>query len=110
MKLRYTNLFTYCVERLNLSEGSVFRRTQVARVCRTFPQILDALAQGRLHLTAASLIAPHLTEENVDRVIDAVAWKTKRQVEEFLVTLAPKEAFEPSVRKQPTPRRRTVRR
>ena len=37
LELGYKNLFEYCVERLNLSEGSVYRRTQVAGVCRIMP-------------------------------------------------------------------------
>ena len=51
LKLGYKSLFDYCQRRLNLSEGSVWRRTQVAGVCRKHPQILDALFSGRLHLT-----------------------------------------------------------
>jgi len=57
LKLGYKNLFEYCVKRLNLSEGAVSRRIHVSSVCRLYPQILDALFSGRLHLTAASLIA-----------------------------------------------------
>ena len=101
LELGYKNLFEYCVKRLNLSEGSVYRRTQVARVCRRFPQILDALFAGRLHLTGASLIAPHLTEDTVETLIAQAAGKTKRQLERLRVTLAPKKTFEPSIRKQP---------
>ena len=37
LELGCPSLFQYCVERLNLSEGSVYRRTQVAGVCRRFP-------------------------------------------------------------------------
>ena len=102
LELGYKNIFEYCVERLNLSEGSVYRRTQVAGVCQRFPRILEAISGGRLHLTAASLIAPHLTEDNVERLIGTAQGKTKRQVEAFLVSLAPKETFAPSVRKQPS--------
>jgi hypothetical protein len=40
----YRNLFDYCVTGLNLSEGSVALRIQVANVARRFPQILVALA------------------------------------------------------------------
>ncbi len=98
---RYQNLFDYCVSRFNLSEGSVYRRIQVAKVCRRFPAILVAISQGRLHLTGASLLAPHLAKDNVERLIAAAEGKTKRELEELLVTLAPREAFEPSVRKQP---------
>ena len=100
LELGYTSLFEYCVKRLNSSEGSVYRRTQVSAVCRRFPQILEALSRGRLHLTAASLIAPHLTADNVESLITTAQGKTKREIEKFLGTLAPKETFKPSLRKQ----------
>ena len=67
----YKNLFDYGVRRLNLSEGSVWRRLQVAKVCRRFPQVLVALSQNRLNLTAASLLAPHLSEGNHDKTMAA---------------------------------------
>jgi hypothetical protein len=41
LELEYPSLFAYCIEELNLSEGSVSRRRQVANVCREFPQILE---------------------------------------------------------------------
>ena len=102
LKLGYTSLFEYCVSRLNLGEGTVHRRTQVAKICRAVPQILEALHAGRLHLTGACLIAPHLTAENVESLIRAAEGKTKRAIEEILITLAPKKEFNPSIRKQPS--------
>ena len=98
LELGCPSLFQYCVERLNLSEGAVYRRTQVAGVCRSFPQILEALFSGRLHLTAASLIATHLTEDNVEGLIKKVEGRTKREIEKLLVLLAPKEEFKSSIR------------
>jgi hypothetical protein len=61
-------------------------------------------------LTAASLIAPHLTEENVIRLIDMAQGKTKREIEVFLVRFAPKKPFTPSWRKQssPDPKKKNV--
>ena len=100
LALGYPSLFQYCIERFNLSEGSVYRRTQVARICRRFPQILAAISRGRLHLTGASLIAPHLTEENVESLIAMAEKTTKRELEKLLVALAPKKAFVPSLRPQ----------
>ena len=100
--LAYGSLFDYCVNRLNLSEGSVYRRTQVAGMCRRFPEILDSLARGRLHLTGASLIAPHLTQDTAESLIAAAEGKTKRQIKEILAALAPREPFTSSVRKRPS--------
>ena len=83
----YKNLFTYCVEKLHLSEGSVARRLQVANVSRRFPQILVALAENRISLTVAGHLAPHLREDNVDKLLSDCAGMTKRAVEEYLVAL-----------------------
>ena len=99
VELGYTDLFDYCVRRLNLSHGAVWRRIQVANICRQFPQILVALCENRLHLTAASVLAPHLNEENVEWLLLEAEGKSKRQLQELLVTLQPKEEFRPSVRK-----------
>src|SRR5437867_9244842 len=46
----YPNLFEYCVRRLNLGEGSVALRIQVANVARRFPQVLASLVEGRISL------------------------------------------------------------
>jgi hypothetical protein len=98
----YKNLFEYCVRRLNLSEGSVYRMIQVAKVCREFPQVLVHLGEGRVSLTVASLLAPHLREDTVEKLLCDCARMTRREVEEYIVLLHPKPAFAPSIRKRPT--------
>ena len=60
LELGYKHLFDYCVRHLGLSEGSTWRRIQVAKVCRRFPEILRALSEKEINLTVASLLAPHL--------------------------------------------------
>ena len=98
----YKNIFEYCVKRLKLSEGSVARRLQVANVARRFPQLLHALADNGISLTVAGLLAPHLTEDNVDKLLSECAGMSKREVEEVLVALKPKPVFKPSIRKRPS--------
>jgi hypothetical protein len=98
----YPNLFEYCVRRLNLSEGSVALRIQVANVARRFPQVLASLAEGKISLSVAGRLAPHLLEENVERLLQDCAGMSKRAVEEYLVALKPKPAFEPSIRRRPS--------
>jgi hypothetical protein len=103
----YKSLFEYCTRRLNLSEGSVWLRIQVANVCQRFPQILVALADNRFSLTVAGLLAPALTEDNVEKLLSDCAGMTKRQAEEYLVALRPKPVYTPSIRKTasaPVPR------
>ena len=83
----YPNLFEYCLRRLNLSEGSVALRIQVANVARRFPRVLEALAEGKISLSVAGRLAPHLSEENIERLLGDSAGMTKRAVEEYLVGL-----------------------
>ena len=50
------------------------------------------------------MIALHLTEENVEDLIQRAGGKTKRELEEVLASVAPKKPFSPSVRKRPMPK------
>src|SRR3990172_1274126 len=77
----YKNVFDYAVRRLNLSEGSVALRLQVANVSRRVPQLLAALAENRMSLTVAGLLAPHLTEENLGKLIAECSGMSKREAE-----------------------------
>ena len=81
-------------------------RIQVANVSRRFPQLLPSLAENRISLTVAGHLAPHLREDNVEKLLSDCAGMTKRAVEEYLVALRPKPVFNPSIRKRPTPWRR----
>jgi len=75
---------------------------QVANVSRRFPQILVALFGNRMSLTVAGLLAPVLTESNVEKLLADCAGMSKREVEEYLVALRPKPVLEPSIRKTPS--------
>src|ERR687895_250257 len=59
-----SSLFTYCTQVLHLSEHAAYGRIETARAARKWPVVLELLADGSLHLTAISLLAPHLTAEN----------------------------------------------
>ena len=96
-----SSLFTHCTQVLHLSEHAAYGRIEAARAARRFPMLLEAVASGTLHLTAVTLIAPHLTAENVDCVIAAATHKTKRDVEELVATLRPKPPVPSSVRRVP---------
>ena len=109
LELGYRSLYDYCIRRLNLSEGAVPARVQVANVCRRFPQLLVALAECRMSLTVAGLLAPHLREDNADKLISDCVGKTRRKMDEYLVALKPKPVFEPSIRKRPVAQSRQAR-
>ena len=88
----YRNLFDYCQRSLGLSEGSIALRIQVANVCRKFSVVLSFIAEGKVNLTVAGRLAPHLTAENVSRVLDDCAGMTRAQVQEYVTAFAPKWA------------------
>src|SRR5262249_35702860 len=58
------SMFAYATERLGLSECQAYERISVARTSRSFPAVLAMLADGRLTLTAAARLGPHLTAGN----------------------------------------------
>ncbi|MEO5988992.1 MAG: hypothetical protein ABIU54_12320, partial [Candidatus Eisenbacteria bacterium] len=57
----YPSMYLYCVGELHMSEDSALKRIQAARAARRVPGIFDAVAEGRLHLSAVVLLAPHLS-------------------------------------------------
>ncbi|MGH9463650.1 MAG: HNH endonuclease, partial [Vicinamibacteria bacterium] len=96
-----SSMFAYCTQVLHLSEGEAYLRITVARASRKHPMLLEMLSDGRLHLTAIGLLAPHLTEENRDTLLARACHKSKRQIEEFLAELSPKPDVPASMRKLP---------
>ena len=49
----------------------------------------QAIADGRLHVSGVVMLAPHLTDENVDEVLVAASHRTKTELEELVARLAP---------------------
>lgn len=84
----YGSLFAYCTQVLHYSEGGAFNRIEVARAAARWPQLLASLEDGSLHLAGARLLAPHLTEENIDLALEAARHKSKREIEEVAARLA----------------------
>ncbi|HEY8148749.1 MAG TPA: HNH endonuclease [Vicinamibacteria bacterium] len=97
----YESLYVYCRDALGLSEGESYNRIEVARAARRFPIILEMLAAGAVNLTAARLLAPHLTPDNHREVLDSARGKKKREIEEIVARLSPRPDVAASVRKLP---------
>jgi hypothetical protein len=81
----YPSMHAYCVGELRLSEDAASRRIQAARAARRVPALFGALAEGRLHLTAVCLLAPHVTERNAEELIEAAAHRGKAEIEAMLL-------------------------
>ncbi len=86
----YPSMHAYCVHEQHMSEDAAYRRITAARVARRFPAIFDAVADGRLHLTALILLSPCLTTENAADLLAAAAHRTKAGIEELLAQRFPR--------------------
>jgi hypothetical protein len=96
-----SSMFSYSLEVMHLSEHEAYERITAARASRKYPMLLEMLRDGRLHLSGIGKLAPHLTEENCERLLARAAHKTKRQIEELLVEISPKPDVPPVIRKLP---------
>ncbi len=86
----YPSMFAYCVGELRLSEDSAFKRIRAARTARRFPQVFEAIADGRLHLGSVLLLTPYLTDANSSELLAAAFGKNRSQVEALIATRFPR--------------------
>ena len=96
-----SSLFVYCTTVLHLGEHAAINRIEAARAAARWPAILAQLAAGALNLSTVRLLAPHLTDANVEGLIRDAAYKSKRRVEEIVAVLRPRADVPSTVRKLP---------
>ena len=96
------SMFDYCVRVLHFAEGVAYKRIAVARAARKNPELVVALEQGDLHLTAASLIAPHLDRGCAAAWVAAAWHKTAREIKQWIADRKPRADVKTSVRRAPT--------
>ena len=85
----YSSMFAYCVQELRMSEDMASKRIQAGRAARRSPAIFPMVADGRLHLTAVVLLAPHLEARNVDELLAAATDKSITQLRLLLAKRFP---------------------
>jgi hypothetical protein len=95
------SMWSYCTERLHLSGAEAYLRIAAARASREHQVLLDMLADGRLHLTAIALLAPYLTAENRESLLQRATHRTKRQIEELIAEIDPRPDAPARIRKLP---------
>ena len=67
----YSCMRSYCMGRLHMSEDRALRRIQVARAALHFPEVFEFLADGRLSVTTAAVLAPHLEPDTAASLLAA---------------------------------------
>lgn len=98
----HASLRSYCVTVLGMSEDEAGRRIHVANKARKFPALLVAIAEGRLHLTGASLLASRLTAENLDELLAAATHKSRCEIEYLIACRFPQPDVPTSLRAVPS--------
>src|SRR5690242_15351249 len=95
----HSSMIAFCVGELGFSEAAAYDRIAVARAGRKLPAIFDAVRSGRVHLTGLRLLVPHLTEKNHTKLLAKAAGRSKREIEELVARLAPREPVSAMVRR-----------
>jgi len=97
----YSSLFTYCTQRLRLSESAAYGRITAARAARRFPILLLRLAEGAVTLTSINLLAANLTDDNHESLLDAARHASRRDVERLVASLHAQPDIPAIVRRLP---------
>jgi hypothetical protein len=84
-----SSLYAYCIYELRLSEDAAVRRVTAARLVRQFPELLEAVASGELHLTGLLMLGPHLNRENHREVLARAKHRTKKELAKLVRVLDP---------------------
>src|SRR5690349_22104365 len=57
LRAGYDSMKAYCVEVLHFSDEAARMRVYAAHVARDYPALFEAIADGRIHLTAVTMLA-----------------------------------------------------
>lgn len=83
----YATLWKYCTEKLGYKEATAQRRKVVVFAARRYPEILARLADGRIDLSSAAMLAPLLTDANAASLLARVVGMSTRDVEALVADL-----------------------
>src|SRR4029079_275378 len=81
----YDSIRAFLVVGHHFSEDAAERRLQAAHAVWRHPELLERVADGRLHLTAVGLLSAHLDESNAAELIEAATHKTRSQIHALLL-------------------------
>ncbi len=86
----HPSMHAFCVRELHLSDGAAYKYINAARAARRFPAILVEVYEGRLHLRAVLMLAPHLPHGNAGELMAAAAHKTAEEIQLLLAQRFPR--------------------
>src|SRR5689334_22981515 len=86
----YPSAWAWCVTELHMSEGMASKRIFAARKAAQFPILFEALADGRLNLSALVQIGASLSADTVAELVTEATHKTREQIDELLARRFPR--------------------
>jgi hypothetical protein len=94
-----SSMHVYCVRVLGMAEEVAWKRVRAARAARRFPAVFEAVADGRLNLTAVVVLTPHFTDANVMALVAEASGKTKAEIQVLVARMAPRPDMKPRIEK-----------
>jgi hypothetical protein len=98
IQMGYSSLMVYCVSYFGLTEFSAYKRMQIARVAKKYPDLVEAIRARKMSLTVAAMIAPKLKDETASQQIRQCLGRSKDQVKKIIAVWEPQEDVKDSVR------------
>jgi len=93
VEMGYRSLFYFLLRELGLPKGPAYYRMTAAGLIRKYPELVEPLRDGRLHLTSVTQLARVITPENravvVPRFFRLSKSEAKEVVAEFVPAAAP---------------------
>ncbi len=86
----YRSLFAYCLKELKMSENEAGPRVAVARLAKEYSWILEALAEGDVHLTGLFRLGAHIQPSNCLDLLGEARGKTVKEIDDLLAKHFPK--------------------
>src|SRR5262245_15646163 len=103
-ELGYASLWLFLRNELGLSEAMASYRAAAAELVDRFPQVIEALRDGRVCITNLIKLRGILTEENCGEVLAKVAGRPTREVELMVAVYSPKLVARDTLRQLPPPK------
>jgi len=91
-ELGYPSLFEFLVRELGLSRGNAFYRTKAVALAQRFPEVLEALGDGKLCITSIAEAARVLTAENRTEVLPRFFHVSRQEAKLVSAEIAPRPA------------------
>jgi hypothetical protein len=90
--LGHANLFSFLHRELGLSRGSAHYRKTAAELVQRYPEVLEALRDGRLCFSSVVELAKVLTPDNRAEVLPRFFHRSKQEAKEVSAELCPRPA------------------